>query len=317
MKRHLSVILGLLIVLVAPAIALAEEHVTGGANWYVEYNKAGQVVDNYSVDEWADNVSQMQPGDDITLTIEVRQTNDGSADWYLSNAVLKSLEDGDASGSAYGYTLSYEGPSNSRVLYTSKSIGGIGSQAGLAEATNAMDDYFFLGTLSKGQKGKVKLNVALDGETEGNAYFDTFAQLSMKFAVEPNVTSSPSPTPSQKTTTNTVTKDKVEEKTETVTKDKVIERTRTVDDEAYAERDRGASTNRVITEDRVVEEIVTVDNQEVINRVIPGNRENLAKTGDPTTQLPLYLGIAGLGVVCLALAIRNIRNKKKDEGGAK
>lgn len=267
MKRILSVIVGLVLVLCMPAVALAD-HIEGSTEWYVEYNSDGRVVDNYTQSSWADNVSKLQPGDDITLTIEVRETNELSADWYLSNAVLKSLEDGDASGSAYGYTLSYEGPDNSRTLYTSKSVGGMGSAEGLAEATNAMDDYFFLGTLDKGQTAKVILNVALDGETEGNAYFDTLAQLSLKFAVEPNVT------PENKEIKKT------EEKTNVV-------------------EQPGGTT--------------------VVNRTIPGNTERLAKTGDQTTMFPVYLAIAGVGIVCLALAIRNVRNKKnnENEGDAK
>lgn len=252
MKRILSAIVGLVLVLCLPSVALAD-HIDGSTGWYVEYNSAGRVEDNYTQRSWADNISKLQPGDDITLTVEIRQSNDATSDWYLSNAVLKSFEDGDAKGSAYGYKLSYEGPSNSRTLYESKSIGGEGSASGLAEATNAMDDYFYLGTLAKGETGKITLNVSLDGETEGNAYFDTLAQLGLKFAVEPNVN------PENK--------------------------------------------------------------QEVVNRTVSANRQNLAKTGDRTSMFPVYLLIAGVGILCLALAIRNMRNKKNEdnneEGGAR
>lgn len=266
MKRILGAIVGLVLAFTLPTVALAE-HIKGSTDWYVEYNKDGRVVDNYTQKSWADNVSQLQPGDDITLSIEIRQTNDTAADWYMSNAVLKSLEDGDASGSAYGYTLSYKGPSNSRTLYTSESVGGKGSAEGLADATNAMDDYFFLGTLSKGETAEVTLNVALDGETEGNAYFDTLAQLSLKFAVEPNVD------PENKYV------NKTEEKKNVVTT-----------------TDQGGSNST-----------------NVVNRIISGNGEKLAKTGDETSMFPVYLAIAGVGLVCLALAIRNIRSNKNEE----
>lgn len=263
MKKLLAIICGLVMALTLPATALAD-HIEGNTDWYVEYNQAGRVVDNYTQGSWADNVSQLQPGDDITLSIEVRQTNDTAADWYLSNEVLKSLEDGDATGSAYGYKLSYEGPSNSRTLFESQSVGGSGlTTKGLADATNAMDDYFYLGTLSKGETAKVTLNVALDGETEGNAYFDTLARLALKFAVEPNVN------PENKEINNT------EYKTETV-----------------QSQDGG---------------------QSIVNRTVSGSKQNLAKTGDQTNNFPLYLLIAGVGVLCLALAIRNVRNKKNKE----
>ena len=261
MKRVLSAFFGLLLAIALPSVALAD-HIDGATDWYVEYNNAGRVVDNYTQRSWADSVSQLQPGDDITLSIEIRQTNDSSADWYLTNEVLKSLEDGDASGSAYGYTLSYEGPSNSRTLYTSESVGGTGSAAGLADATNAMDDYFYLGTLSKGETGKVVLNVALDGETEGNAYFDTLAQLSLKFAVEPNV---------------------------------------------------GAGTK---TENKTVQKNEEVQSPATVNRTVSGSNEHLSKTGDETSNFWIYIAIAGAGIVCLAIAIRNVQKKKNDEEGA-
>jgi hypothetical protein len=171
----------------------------------------------------------------------------------MSNEVLKSLEDNDASGSAYGYKLSYKGPSNSRTLYESKSVGGKGSADGLAEATNAMDEYFYLGPLSNGETGKVILNVTLDGETEGNAYFDTLARLALKFAVEPEVEP-------KKTTVNIESKEYMDSPT-----------------------------------------TVTV------------TRRNLAKTGDESILFPVYLAIAGVGIVCLVLGIRNMRNKNDEE----
>ena len=260
MKRVISAIVGLVLMLALPTVAFAD-HIEGSTGWFVEYNSAGRVEDNYTQRSWADNISKLQPGDDITLTIEIRQSNDTPADWYLSNAVLKSLEDGDASGSAYGYKLSYEGPSNSRTLYESQSVGGKGSADGLADATNAMDDYFYLGTLSKGQTAKVTLNVSLDGETEGNAYFDTLARLSLKFAVEPNVN----------------------------------------------------PENNYVNK--------TEEKQEVVNRTVPANRQNLAKTGDRTSMFPVYLLIAAVGVLCLAIAIRRIHNNKNqdnnEDGGAR
>ena len=54
----------------------------------------------------------------------------------------------------------------------------------LGEATGALENYFYLDTLKKGKGGQVTLKVALDGETQGNAYQDTRAQVQMNFAVE-------------------------------------------------------------------------------------------------------------------------------------
>lgn len=172
--------------LVMPATALAES--MDGGSWAVTYTSGGTLEDNYSASDFATNVSGLQPGDDITMTITLNHENNDAGDWYMSNEVIKSLEAGDAKGSAYGYVLTYEGPTASRTLYDSQAVGG-DNTAGLKEATGALADYFFLEGLSKGQTGTVKLVVSLDGETEGNDYFNTLAQLKMKFAVDPQVES--------------------------------------------------------------------------------------------------------------------------------
>ena len=208
MRRIAAILCSLALAVLLPATALAD-HIDGRSGWYVEYNQAGRVEDNYSKGGFAEDVSKLQPGDDITLTVEIRQSNETTSDWYISNDVLKSLEDGDAKGSAYGYKLAYEGPSNSRTLYASESVGGSGSAAGLADATTALDQYLYLGTLSKRETIKVTINVTLDGETEGNAYFDTLAQLSLKFAVEPQVNP----------TDQTVNREEKENRTETIYED--------------------------------------------------------------------------------------------------
>ena len=46
------------------------------------------------------------------------------------------------------------------------------------------DEWFYLDTLAKDDGGVLTLRVALDGETQGNDYQDTLAELQMQFAVE-------------------------------------------------------------------------------------------------------------------------------------
>lgn len=314
MKRIVATLVALVLA-ATPQVALAD-HIDGETGWYVEYNKSGRMDDNYTQKSWADNVSSLQPGDDITLTVEMRHTNDKAGDWYLTNEVLKSLEEGDAQGSAYGYTLSYEGPSNSRVLYESKTVGGIGSSEGLAEATNAMDDYFFLGTLEKGEKGSVTLNVSLDGETEGNAYFDTLAQLRLKFAVEE---SSVTPTEKEKKKTE----EKVVERTQNTSRtERTVKTTEREEEHVVTQtsnsEDRPADRTSNAT-DRIeyVTEYVTeeVPATTIVNRIISGSTSGLAKTGDYTTNFYIYAAMVGAGLVLLAVAIRIVRNKNANEKG--
>lgn len=170
-----------------PAMAFAD-HLSGSTGWTVTFNSDAKMVDNYSSQQWADDVGSLQPGDDITFTVNLSHEHATTCDWYMANEVLKSLEEGSAKGSAYTYLLTYTDPSGkTRTLYDSQAVGGdakAGGREGLTEATGALEDFFYLDSLKKGQKAQVKVVVGLDGETEGNAYFDTLAQLKMKFAVE-------------------------------------------------------------------------------------------------------------------------------------
>ena len=183
---------------VLPVAAMAES-IPHPGNWRVTYTADGKMTDNYSASEYVDAVSGLQPGDDITFAITLSHENDSKADWYIANDVVKTLEENsDASGSAYEYRLTYTNPSGqTSTLYDSEVVGGDEGN-GLADATNALEDYIGLGQLSKGQTAKVELRVALDGETEGNAYFDTLARLKLKFAVEPE------PEPTRRTERRTV-----------------------------------------------------------------------------------------------------------------
>ena len=187
MRRTMSLLLAAVLAL-APATPAMAEHLTGASNWNVTFTPEEKMVDNYSEQQWADDMSGLQPGDDITFTVNLSHKHGTSADWYMSNEVLKSLEEGDkggdATGSGYEYLLEYKGPSKSKTLYDSKTVGGTDSAEGLNEATDALEDFIFLDNLGKDQTAQVTLKVTLDGETEGNAYFDTLARLKMRFAVE-------------------------------------------------------------------------------------------------------------------------------------
>lgn len=197
MKRLLNVFLAAVLAFAAVPTAAIAESLTGGDGWKVTYTADGKMKDTFDAGTYFDEVSNLQPGDDITFTVAISHENSSDADWYLNNEVVKTLEAGAASGSAYGYELTYTDPSGAtRTLYSSESVGGDNS-AGLTEATNALDDYIALGTLKKGQSGSVSVKVTLDGETEGNDYFDTLARLVLKFAVEPQ------PEPEHKTKTVT------------------------------------------------------------------------------------------------------------------
>ena len=159
----------------------------GESGWEVTFN-GKKMESNFTSAKMGDEINAMQPGDSVELTITLRNTFDGKADWYMKNEVLKALEDaGDAAGGAYDYLLTYtDTAGETSTLYSSENFGGDGriNGVGLHGATQTLDDYFYLDRMGSRDKGTVKLKVALDGETLVNNYQNTYARLQMDFATE-------------------------------------------------------------------------------------------------------------------------------------
>jgi hypothetical protein len=186
-KKILCLALAAAMTIGAPAAVYAEEF-TGGDNWTVEFD-GENMNSNFTSEEMADVVYDILPGDTMRMQVAVSNGSDGDTDWYMSNEILKSLEEGStAEGGAYTYILSYTDPSGEVTeLYSSDTVGGEGSTEageGLQQADDALSDFFYLGRLDAGASGQVSLAVALEGETQGNDYQNTLARLQMIFAVE-------------------------------------------------------------------------------------------------------------------------------------
>ena len=183
-----------LLVLVMSISALAENH-AGKNDWAVTFTADKKMSSNFQSKKWDDDLKGLQPGDYTDLSVKIKNDYGDTTDWYMTNKVIDSLEDTRSddkglNGGAYTYVLKYKGDkagSKDVVLYSSDTVGGQNvSKAGqgLHEATNALDDWFYIDTLNKGEGGTVTLRVGLDGETQGNDYQDTLADLEMNFAVE-------------------------------------------------------------------------------------------------------------------------------------
>ena len=164
------------------------DDLVGQSGWKVTFTADNKMESNFGQSDMDEAVSGMQPGDNITFTLYLESQSENITDWYLTNEVVNSLEDksanSDTGGGAYTYYLAYEGSNRSQVLFDSDTVGGEGSDEGLREATGALQDYVYLDTLNPGQSGTITLRIALDGETQGNNYQDTLADLQMRFAVE-------------------------------------------------------------------------------------------------------------------------------------
>ena len=192
--RKRSWCLGLMALLIvgSTGVVQAEEY-TEDRGWKEEFT-GKEMVSNFSSSEISDAVYALQPGDQVTIRLALSNGSKKEVDWYMTNQVLSSLEDHseEARGGAYAYHLSYtDGTGAVTTLYSSENVGGEKDAVaglGLREAVDGLDEYFQLDRMAAGETGAVELTVALDGETQGNGYQNTLADLRMNFAVEPGRT---------------------------------------------------------------------------------------------------------------------------------
>ena len=157
--------------------------VVTGASWYltdastVDASKGGLVAANKA-----------------TIRIpEDANTSGKTIDWYMLNEILKSLEDTgkhNPSGGAYSYLLTYRSSGGTvTTLYDSDTVGGEQSVVntaieGLKEVDSNLKSYMYLETMQSGRTGIVTLKVSLDGESQGNVYQESIADLRLRFAAE-------------------------------------------------------------------------------------------------------------------------------------
>ena len=206
-KKILPVLaLTLALVMGMSASVLAESYEYNGTCTF----NGKEMVEDFSSSTIADAVSNLQPGDDVTFTVQYVNGSNESTDWYMENAVAQTLEktnaarknanvSGNSTAENGGYTyelIQYDKNGKENVLFSNSGVGGDKGKVtdlndpnkkleGLEPSTNALDDWFYIDTLSKkGQNGKVVLHVAFDGETEVNDYMDTDGELNVRFAVE-------------------------------------------------------------------------------------------------------------------------------------
>ena len=188
-KKILCLIMTLIMIVGASMTAYAEDYI-GSDNWTVSFT--GEKMDsNFAGSDIDESILNIQPGDSIRLQVNISNDSKRTTDWYMTNEVLESLEDAItvAEGGAYTYILSYVAVDGTEtVLFDSDAVGGENNlealSEGLHQATDNLEDYFYLDTLKTGEKGIVYLYVQLEGETQGNDYQDTLAKLQMNFAVE-------------------------------------------------------------------------------------------------------------------------------------
>lgn len=187
-KKILCLALTLFMAAGASMTAYAKDY-QGKDGWEVEFD-GKKLNSNFKTTDVSDETANVQPGDSIELKVQLKNSDSGKTDWYMTNEVVQSLEDAknDASGGAYEYRLTFvNGQNEEKVLYDSAAVGGSNenqNEEGLHQATESLKDYFYLDRIDTGKTGTVHLWIKVEGETQGNGYQQTLAKLQMNFAVE-------------------------------------------------------------------------------------------------------------------------------------
>lgn len=183
MKKRILCLAMALMMMVGTFSTVQAKELVGKDHWKVSFD-GSQMTTNFGKDQMNDELSNIQPGDSMTLKVKIENKNSQYTDWYMTNEIIKTLEDGSkATNGTYEYRLAYvDSQNNETLIYDSSTVGGDSSQ-GLKEI-KGLDDYFYLGRLAKNDVGYVTLTLSVDGETQGNSYQATMAQLEMNFAVE-------------------------------------------------------------------------------------------------------------------------------------
>lgn len=147
----------------------------GADGWQVHFT-GDKMESNFENKTVSDELATIQPGDSIELKVQLKNSDKGETDWYMTNEIIQTLEEAQesAEGGAYEYKLTYVGSDNTeKVLYNSDTVGGEGSSKtgeGLKELGNSTEKYFYLGRLASNGTGTVHLTIGIEGETQGNGY---------------------------------------------------------------------------------------------------------------------------------------------------
>lgn len=281
MKTLVSPVLLAAVLIFALSVTAFAELIPTNKEWSVSFTAQKKMVSDFKTSEMDDKVYGLQPGDYTDITLNLKNEFSDTVDWYMTNKVLKSLEDTRANdtglaGGAYTYILTFKNTTTGaeKVLFSSDTVGGESVSAsgeGLHEATGALEDWLYLDTFKNGEGGTLTLRVALDGETQGNDYQDTLAELQMNFAVELNNTKQEEKEPDKK---------------------------KPIDDDDDDDDKKSSSHSSSHTSSSTSSSSTTI-----------------VKTGDYTDTIPYIVAAGVSGLFFLLLAFYSLRERRRQKGG--
>ena len=90
MKKFIALLSCMLFILGSIGTVFAVENTTVAGS--CEFT-GKEMVSSFDSNKIAASVSQMEPGDSVTFSVDIKNNSSISTKWYMSNDVLKSLED--------------------------------------------------------------------------------------------------------------------------------------------------------------------------------------------------------------------------------
>ena len=158
-------------------------------SWGATYDGGKEIKMTYD-----DTGFNLLPGDTMEIRVALENTSSKKVDFYMKNEIIDTLEDnGYAAEGAYTYILTYADVDGSvNEIYNSDRVGGDEEQLARAEEKigleeieiNKENQYIYLDRLNSGEKAYLTLSMTLDGETQGNGYQISNAELMLQFAAE-------------------------------------------------------------------------------------------------------------------------------------
>ena len=147
MKKKIALFACILFILGSISTVYADENstVAGSCSF-----TGKEMVSSFDSNKLAVSVSEMQPGDEVTFSVNIKNDSDISTKWYMSNDVLSSLEDAQsvAANGGYSYILTFVGPDGKEdTIYSSTSVGGENRQRpvrGLKRQQTHLTTFFIL-----------------------------------------------------------------------------------------------------------------------------------------------------------------------------
>lgn len=192
MKKAAAFLLCLAILFAGSAPAFAE-----GTKTIIFKGEAEKFVTNISGDVQQLGFTNMQPGDERSLTLTLRNDDAQKMTFYMSAEILDNIAEKTADGQAvYDFVISRNG----EVFFSTVIGGGQAYNQTVGDQYLDASNNILLDTLGKGESNTVTITLKLDGDSAGNSYMNQTGQIQLVFTVA-------TPTPNEPVTViNNITK---------------------------------------------------------------------------------------------------------------